>query len=244
MPIHKPADAQTDVDAADVQPEAAPPAQQTAFTDEGAIPKVGSGANAHAPTASEQAFGEHAELDAGMYEPAAFKAACERQGKPDKWHDHYAMGHTHASGWIQPYEGRYAFEFHLKKATSASQAVKDFVKGPTIADYRAIGVALEMDELRDDLGDHTFDRLFGSKDGDVDAAIPGAQRLAITSSMYTIPFAAQMKAIAADAEAKKQAVAQELEQPVAKQREEPKEAKIEETPVAAVQTEEAKREVV
>ena len=249
MPIHKPAEAQADADATDVQPEAAPPPEQAAFTDQGAIPKVQNGANAHAPTASDQAFGADPnaqDLNAGMYEPAAYKAACDAAGKPDKWHDKYAMGHTHASGWTQPHEGRESFEFHLKRGTSASQAVQDFIKGPTIADYRAIGVALELDELRDELGDHTFDRLFGSKDGEVDAAIPHAHRLSITSAMYTIPFTDQMKAIARDADAKKQAIVEELEKPAVKEREEkPKEEKVEEVaPPVAVQTEEAKREVV
>ena len=76
-----------------------------------------------------------------------------------------------APGWSQPYDGREPFEFHLKHGYSASQAVKDFLAGPTVADYRVIGVALEMDEVRDDIGDRKFDQLFGSKHGDEDAAI-------------------------------------------------------------------------
>jgi hypothetical protein len=88
--------------------------------------------------------------------------------------------------------------FELKRGHSASQAVKDFVAGPTIADYRVIGVAVEMNELRDQIGDQKFDEMFGSKNSDTDGAISSAQRLKITASMYTVPFAAQMLALAAE----------------------------------------------
>ena len=91
--------------------------------------------------------------------------------------------------------------FTLKPGHSAAQAVKDFLTGPTIADYRVIGVAIEMDELRDELGDQKFDQLFGSRIGSEDAQVSSAQRLKITSAMYTIPFRSQMLQIAAEHDA-------------------------------------------
>jgi hypothetical protein len=57
-----------------------------------------------------------------------------------------------------------------------------------------------MNELRDELGDQRFDQMFGSSDTLTDAKISGGQRLKITSAMYTVPFAAQMLALAAENE--------------------------------------------
>ncbi len=195
---------------ADTAPEVAAPesevASEAAFSSKGAVPAVGDGAAVEVgATASEQAFGDKptatsGEIDGGMYEPDEYRAACTAAGTPDKWDDKYLHGHTSANQWTQPYEGRYDMAFELKARQSASQAVKDFVAGPTIADYRVIGVAVEMDELRDQLGDQKFDQMFGSADTNTDAKISSAQRLKITAGMYTIPFAAQMLALAADNE--------------------------------------------
>jgi hypothetical protein len=184
------------------QPEAAAEAQ---LSSEGAIPEVADGAAVEpGASASEQAFGNKptaptGQIDAGMYTHEEYKTACQAAGTPEKWDDNYWHGHTAAKQWVQPYEGRYDNVFELKRGESASQAVKDFLAGPTISDYRVIGVAIEMDELRDTLGDHTFDRFFGSKEEGQDAQISPAQRLKITSAMYTIPFVDQMMAIANDA---------------------------------------------
>jgi len=182
-------------------------------------------------TASEQAFGDKptaqsGEVNGGMYEPEEYKAACEAAGTPDKWEAKFARGHTEASGWTQPYEGRYDNAFELKKGHSASQAVRDFLAGPTIADYRVIGVAVEMDELRDELGDQKFDQMFGSRDSQTDAKISKAQRLKITSAMYTIPFAQQMLAMAAENESLDNKPEEEAEAPAV-------EARVEEKPEQA-----------
>jgi len=195
-----------------LQPEAAEPAVTEAadaqFSSQGAVPEVAENGAAVKPgaTASEQAFGDKptapaGQIGGGMYEPEEYQAACTAAGTPDKWDPKYVHGHTEAKQWTQPYEGRYDMAFEVKRGQSASQAVKDFVAGPTIADYRVIGVAIEMDELRDTLGDQKFDQLFGSENAESDAQISSVQRLKITSGMYTIPFAAQMMAIAADSEA-------------------------------------------
>ncbi|HTR56024.1 MAG TPA: hypothetical protein VMJ10_35350 [Kofleriaceae bacterium] len=180
--------------------EPAPPAVEapaTKFSDEGEIPAVSAKTAEPAATASERAFdkkpppGEAPELDSGLHEPEEYREACEKAGRPEKWKPEYANGHTSAKQFSQPSD-RAPFSFSLGRGQSASQAIKDFLAGPTIADYRAIAVALELDELRDDLTDNRFDQLFGSRDSADDSAIPGDMRLHISSAMYTTPFVAKM----------------------------------------------------
>lgn len=214
-------------------------ADGTTFTEQGEVPAVGKDVpQAPQATASELAYDQSnlAVLDQGMHEPEEYRAVCEASGKPDRWDPKYAAGHTKASGWVQPYEGPEAMEWALKHGHSASEAVRDFIKGPTIADYRVIGVALDLEELCDDLGDQRFDALFGSKDGQQDKLIPKGQRLAITSAMYTTPFVDQMKAIAAKADEPELAAEQPvLPPPVEEQREDkPKQPVLEEEPPIVV----------
>jgi len=178
-----------------------PEAAQSEFSAEGALPAVASAAVA-APTASEQAFGNKEEatanLDKGMHVHAGqYKTTCESVGKPEKWKDHYRLGHTEAKGWVQPYE-RYKvnLEWQLQKSTSASKSVQDFIKGTTICDYRTAGVAHDMDTVRKELGDKKFDKLFGSANSHEDSAIPAAQRLVISPGLYTTPLVDNMRAIA------------------------------------------------
>jgi hypothetical protein len=227
--------ADRDLTNADAETDIAPQTQAsdaTSFTEQGEVPAVSEAQPPQEATASELAYDQSnlAVLDQGMHEPQEYKAVCEASGKPDRWDPKYAAGHTAATQWVQPYEGFEPMQWALKTGRSASEAVSDFLKGPTIADYRVIGVAVEMDELRDNLGDQRFDSLFGSRDSKQDAAIPHDQRLKITSDMYTTPFADQMKAIAAKADEPDVAPDEPvLPPPVEEQREEqPKQAAVEE----------------
>jgi len=195
--------------------EQEPAPKQTEFTSEGDLPAVAQGAataTAATATASELAFGQTKDepenqqadtsnLDRGIHHGEEHKATCEKAGKPEKWQDYYRAGHTAAEGWEQPYENRRIYEWELKKGTSASKAVQDFIKGPTIADYRVAAVAHDLDELRDEFGDSKFDRMFGSANGNEDAKVPLAQRLRISASLYTVPLIDQMKALAREFEA-------------------------------------------
>jgi len=181
------------------EPEVAAAPAETA----GAVPEVADNGAVVDPgeTASEQAFGDKptaqsGDIDGGMYSPAEYQAACTAAGTPDKWDDRYASGHTEATQWTQPYDSGYDMTFRLQHGQSASQALKDFIAGPTIADWRTIAIALEIDEVRDGMGDTKFDQLFGSKVSGDDARIPPSQRLQISVGMYTVPFAAQMEALA------------------------------------------------
>jgi hypothetical protein len=90
----------------------------------------------------------------------------------------------------------------LKKGFSASEAIQNFMNGPTICDYRVALLADEIDEVRDELGDIKFDLLFGSKNENDDSRIPASQRLRISSDLYTTPLGDQMKAIAANYDAR------------------------------------------
>jgi hypothetical protein len=234
MPARELAEQLTPDVSQDIPPPQAQEAAGSEISTQGELPAVENGAIAEpGATASEQAF-EHqpqadsGQLDGGVYHPDEYKAACEASGTPDKWDEKYRRGHTSANQWVQPYDGRYDNNFELKKGMSASQAVRDWLKGPTIADYRTIGVAMELDEVRDDLGDQKFDLLFGSSNSEQDGQIPVAQRLKITAGMYTIPFADQMKKLAAEKDA-----------PVERPEEPPApavEARVEEKPTQAAQT--------
>lgn len=189
-------------------PEAVAPAPAEAeqqFSTEGDLPAVAEGSGAvAAATASELAFDQPepakdtSHLDRGIHTPEHYRAECEAAGKADKWQSHYVNGHTEAAGWNQPYEHKAVNDFSLKKGHSASQALKDFLAGTTITDYRAALLAEEIDEVRDELGDVKFDLLFGSTNSAQDGAIPAGQRLRISSGLYTTPLPEQMKAIAAE----------------------------------------------
>jgi hypothetical protein len=194
-------------EAAHAQPEVVEPEVAEAagadVSNVGAIPDVADNGAIVEPgeTASEQAYGDKptaqsGEVDGGMYEPGDYRAACEAAGTPDKWDDRYLGGYTSASQFDQPYDLGYDMTFKLRPGYSASQALKDFIAGPTVADWRTVAVAIEMDELRDNMGDARFDELFGSTNPGQDARIPRSQRMQISVAMYTIPFGAQMEALA------------------------------------------------
>lgn len=176
---------------------------------EGDLPAVATGSAAAAVTASEMAFEgkeksapDTSHLDKGMHSPEHYKAECEAAGKPEKWQESYRNGWTSAAGWKQPTETRRINDFKLNKGFSASEAIENFLKGPTICDYRVALLADEIDEVRDELGDIKFDKLFGSKTYGDDEKIPMHQRLHISSDLYTTPLGEQMKAIAAEYDAR------------------------------------------
>ena len=157
------------------------------------------------PAAQNPAF----DATTGVHYWDEYKAELAARGQESQWDDKYAVGHSDATQFVQPYEGRYAFEWTLKKGQSASEAVQAWLTGLTIAEYRSAGVAAEIDEVRDSLGDRKFDALFGSKDEGEDSKVPAAQRLTIGAAAYTTPIGDQMKALAAASDAP----AQKAEQP-------------------------------
>jgi hypothetical protein len=206
MPIRDSEDRAAETDASVEPAQAEPEAAKQQFSSEGDIPAVAGAvpAAAAAPSASELAFdgapkqasGDLSHLDRGVHHWEAYQHDCEAAGKPEKFQNEWKAGHTAAAGWIQPYEHRAMNDWQLKKGTSASTAIKAWMDGPTIADYRAAGVANDLDELRDEMGDQKFDVLFGSANDEEDAAIPESQRLRVSAAAYGVPLIDQMKAIA------------------------------------------------
>ena len=231
MPAREAESHETEVEAAPEVATPEPAAAETEFTSEGDLPAVAGSALATGATASELAFGgetesaDLAKLDKGMHSPDEYHAECERLGKPEKWMDYYRNGHTEAKGWSQPYERRKMMDFTLEKGHSASKALQDFMKGPTICDYRVAYLVNDLDELRDELGDIKFDEMFGSANYHADAAIPIEQRLHISAGLYTTPIIDQMKAMVRERDSH-DATTEEVATPVVEQR-------VEEKPKAA-----------
>jgi hypothetical protein len=229
---------------------------QSTFTTEGDLPAIAGAGAATAATASELAFDGKEQaapntnhLDHGIHHWESYRAACEAAGKPDKWKDYYRNGHTQASQWEQPYEHRRVNDWTLKRGKSASQALKDWIAGPTIADYRAALLSDEIDEVRDELGDQKFDQLFGSENDTDDSKIPERQRLRLSSDLYTTPLADQMRAIAAQHDLHDSTPESEAPAPVVEARveEKPKAAQVEQDPVVVAQElgiEQRDREIV
>lgn len=232
---------ETDQVAPEVAPEAVAPAPaepEAQFTQEGDLPAIAEGTGAMAAvTASELGFPEtepavdSSHLDRGVHYWDSYYAACQTAGLPDKWKDHYRLGHTEAKGWSQPYERKAVNDFALKKGHSASESLRDFLSGLTITDYRCALLAEEVDEVVDELGERRFDQLFGSKDAEEDAVIPPEQRLHISSALYTTPLPDKLRAIAREADEKLNRV--EEEAPA-----EQLEARVEEKPKSMEETEE------
>ena len=229
----------------------------TEFTTEGDLPAVATGTGATAVTASEMAFDgkeqpapDTAHLDKGMHNWEHYKAACEAAGKSEKWNDVYRNGHTEAKGWKQPYEHKKMNDFVLEKGHSASEALAAFMKGPTICDYRVALLADEIDEVRDEMGDIKFDRLFGSKHSGTDQNIPINQRLRISGDLYSTPLTDQMKAIAAESDARDNISEEPEPAPIVEARVEEKPAEVvakEQDPVVVAQelgVEQRDREIV
>lgn len=247
MPARETEQAKAEAETTTEAPAPAPAEKEEQFTAEGDLPAVAQPglAVATGATASEIAFdGKEAQvapdashLDKGVHQWEAYKAACEQAGKADKWQDHYRNGYTSATQWEQPYENRRVNDFILNPHTSASRALEDFLKGPTICDFRTALVADEINQVRLELGDQTFDKLFGSENKHEDSTIPAGQRLRISSDMYTTPIGDQMRAIAAKSEVDAAAQAEpapaaELE---ARVEEKPKSAEIEQDPLVVAQ---------
>jgi len=222
MPARENETASAETEVAPEPAQIASTEEKAEFTTEGDLPAVATGAGAAAVTASEMAFD-----DKGMHHWEEYRARCEAAGKAEKWKDAYRNGHTEAAGWTQPYDYRRVNDFMLEKGHSASEALQAFMKGPTICDYRVALLADEIDEVRDEMGDIKFDRLFGSKDMNVDTKIPLNQRLRISSDLYTTPLTDQMKAVAAEADARDTNPKEPAPAPLV-------EARVEEKPVEVV----------
>ena len=152
----------------------------------------------------EPGSGGQNDLNHGIHYWYNYQRHCERAGKPDLWKDEYRYGHTQASQFIQPHENNAFMDFELKKGHSASQAIKDWLAGATVAECLSSVIAMEIDTLRAAIGDNKFDKLFGSADPAEDKKIPEYQRMHVKAGIYGTPVANYMHAtkLAEEAEAK------------------------------------------
>lgn len=208
MPAKDTASEEQDVESAPAAQSAPPEVQNQAFETEGQIPThEKGGATPATATASQLAFegdkkpkGDKSLINHGVHQPEEYKHLCDVAQRPDKWKESYRAGHTKSEAWST--SAKTPNTFNLKKGNSASKALRDWFRGPTIASWHAIAVAEQLSELRDELGDQKFDKLFGSAVGDEDKNVSSAHRLHINVEMYTTPFIDQMKAHAREADDK------------------------------------------
>ena len=98
----------------------------------------------------------------------------EHQRDPDTyaWDDSWRDGHANADyftriGWM---------DWRLLPMKSASEGIKAWLKGLTIAECLTALVAVEIDTMRAAIGDEAFDKHFGS----ATALVPEATRLRVT----------------------------------------------------------------
>ena len=134
------------------------------------------------------------DLHHGIHYSYNYEYECQQEGKPELWKDNYRYGHSEAKQFIQPWEAGKFMDWELKKGQSASAAIKDWLKGATIAECLSSVIALEIDTLRASIGDKKFDQLFGSADPTEDAAV--THRMHVSTSMYNTPVGNYMKSTA------------------------------------------------
>jgi len=144
----------------------------------------------------EPGSGGQNDLNHGIHYWYNYQRHCERAGKPELWKDEYRYGHTQASQFIQPHENNAFMDFELKKGHSASQAIKDWLAGATVAECLSSVIAMEIDTLRAAIGDKKFDKLFGSADAKEDAAVTPDNRMHVRAGIQGTPVANHMKATA------------------------------------------------
>lgn len=103
------------------------------------------------------------------------------------WYDRNyerAYGVSHPEGYA---DGRYwelvsTWMWRLRPGVSASAGLQAWLRGLTIAECASTMVAIHLDSLRVAIGDHAFDRRYGS----ADASMPESRRLVISGAAEAI----------------------------------------------------------
>ena len=135
----------------------------------------------------EPGSGGQNDLTHGIHYWYNYQRHCENAGKPELWQDKYRSGHTLSSAFINPHEKGRWMDWELKKGHSASQAVKEWLAGATVAECLSAVVAMEIDALRSAIGDRKFDKMFGSADAKEDKAVPANNRMHIRAGLQGTP---------------------------------------------------------
>jgi hypothetical protein len=142
----------------------------------------------------EPGSGGQNDINHGIHYWYNYQRACQRAGHPEMWKDEYRSGHTQASQFINPHEAGTHMDWELKKGKSASQGIKDWLKGATVAECLSTVIALQIDSLRASIGDKKFDKMFGSADAKEDAAISSQNRMHICTDIGWTPIGNYVKA--------------------------------------------------
>jgi Protein-glutamine gamma-glutamyltransferase len=152
----------------------------------------------------EPGSGGQNDVNHGIHYWYNYQRQCEWAGHPEMWKDEYRHGHTQAKQFVNPHENGTFMDWELKKGQSASQAIKDWLAGATVAECLSTVIALEIDTLRASIGDRKFDKMFGSADPKEDAAVSAGHRMHVRAGISGTPVANYMKStkIAEDAQAK------------------------------------------
>jgi hypothetical protein len=105
------------------------------------------------------------------------QAELRRANKMDLWRDEYRLGHHYGDQFINPWENGQFMRFELKAGKSASEGIKAWLAGVTVAECNSAVVAMQIDTFRKAIGDTKFDAKFGSSDPTVDKGV--SQRMVI-----------------------------------------------------------------
>jgi hypothetical protein len=94
-----------------------------------------------------------------------------KKNYPDKWDEDYWHGYANPAY----FDRLDHMDWRLKPGVGASEGVKAWISGLTIAECKSAVVAIQTDAVRAAIGDAKFDDLYGSKD----KATPESNRLRI-----------------------------------------------------------------
>ncbi|HVV82039.1 MAG TPA: hypothetical protein VHE35_03125 [Kofleriaceae bacterium] len=111
------------------------------------------------------------DLHHGIHYSYNYQAECEQEGQKQLWKDEYRWGYNESGMFQNPQETGGFMDFKLKKGQSASQGIKAWLKGLTIAECLTSVFAMEYDTLRAAVGDKKFDQTFGSANAQEDEAV-------------------------------------------------------------------------
>lgn len=101
-----------------------------------------------------------------------------KKNHPDIWKESYRDGYANPKYW----ERLGFMDWRLKKGVSASEAIKDWLQGLTIAECLSTINAVQTDTLRAALGDRKFDELFGS----IGKSLPEEKRLRVGVNISSV----------------------------------------------------------
>ena len=133
-------------------------------------------------------------LDSGIHYFQNYQSICARAGQPARCKPEHRKGHHFGDAFVNPSESGRFMDFALKPGKSASAAVKEWLRGATIAECLTAVVAMEIDTLRAAIGDTRLDSMFGSADAAVDAKIPSHRRMHIRQGFAGTPVTTYMEA--------------------------------------------------